>query len=162
MHGMNIGLFGVTSTGKSTMVNALLGRNLAETGCGETTTKIKAYPGTGYTLWDTPGRIDEKSYSSKEEVSYLIGLRRRLILIQWTVNECVSLMRLLDKLGLEYDIVFNKLDQADPEERELVKQTINNEIKSHGLQKVGKVYFVSAREPRMFNDWIKMVDHLTS
>ena len=52
LKGFNIAIFGLTSTGKSTMLNALLGQNLAETGVGETTKEIKAYPGTGYTLWD--------------------------------------------------------------------------------------------------------------
>ncbi len=161
MQGFNVALFGLTSTGKSTMLNTLLGKNLAETGVGETTVKIKAYPATGYTLWDVPGRNDEVSYLSMEYVSFFKGLSRRLVLIQATVKENSSMMKLLDELKLEYDIVFNKFDKVDAEEQSLVKEQIHKEIQSLGLQKVGKVYFVSARNPKMFDDWRVMVDHLT-
>ena len=162
MHGINIALFGQTSTGKSTMLNALLGKDLAETGLGETTTKIKAYPGTGYTLWDVPGRNNEVSYLSMEYISFLKGLTRRLILIQSTVKENSSLMKLMDELNLEYDIVFNKFDKVDEEEQSLVKAQTHKQIKELGLRKVGKVYFVSAKNRKMFDDWRVMVDHLTS
>ena len=159
--GFNVALFGLTSTGKSTMLNALLGQNLAETGVGETTQKIKAYPGTGYTLWDVPGRNDEVSYLSMEYVSFFKGLSRRLILISATVKENSSMMKLLDELQLGYDIVFNKFDKVDAEEQPLVKQQIKKEIEALGLQKVGKVYFVSAKNTKMFDDWRDMVNHFT-
>ena len=161
LQGVNIALFGQTSTGKSTMVNALLCQNLAETGIGETTMKIKAYPGTGYTLWDVPGRNDEASYMTLEYISFFKGLTRRLILIQATVKENSSMMKLLDELNLGYDIVFNKFDKVDAEEQPLVKAQIDKEIKRLGLRKAGKVYFVSAKYPKMFNDWLNMVYHLS-
>ena len=161
LSGFNVALFGLTSTGKSTMLNALLGQNLAETGVGETTQKIKAYPGTGYTLWDVPGRNDELSYLSMEYVSFFKGLSKRLILIQATVKENLSLMKLLDELQLEYDIVFNKFDKVDDEDQQSVKEQIKREIASFGLQKASKVYFVSARNPKMFDDWHEMVNHLS-
>ena len=160
LQGVNVALFGRTSTGKSTMVNALLGKDLAETGVGETTMKIKAYPGTGYTLWDVPGRNDEVSYLSMEYISFFKGLTRRLILIQTTVKENSSMMKLLDELNLGYDIVFNKFDRVDVEEQPLVKVQIEKEIKELGLRKAGKVYFVSAKNTKMFDDWITMVHHL--
>ncbi|CAF1478363.1 unnamed protein product, partial [Rotaria sordida] len=59
MNGNNIGIFGLTSTGKSTLLNSLLGEKKAETGAGETTTQITPYPSTQFTLWDVPGRNDE-------------------------------------------------------------------------------------------------------
>jgi GTP-binding protein EngB required for normal cell division len=106
MVGINIGLFGITSTGKSTMLNSLLGQKVAETGVSETTTKITPYPGTQYTLWDVPDRNDEISYLSLEYIAFFKGLSRRLILIQATVKENTSMLRLLDELDLRYDIVF--------------------------------------------------------
>ncbi|CAF3369983.1 unnamed protein product, partial [Rotaria sp. Silwood2] len=87
MVGINIGLFGITSTGKSTMLNSLLGKKIAETGVGETTTKITPYQGMQYTLWDVPGRNDEINYLSMEYISFFKGLTRRLILIQATIKE---------------------------------------------------------------------------
>ena len=166
LQGVNIALFGLTSTGKSTMLNALLGKKntdpgAAQTGVGETTQKIKAYPGTGFTLWDVPGRNDEVSYLSMEYVSFFKGLTRRLILITATVKENSSMMKLLDELGLKYSIVFNKFDKVEEEEQSLVKEQIQKEINSLGLRHVETVYFVSAKNVKMFDDWRKMVDTFT-
>ncbi|CAF4203316.1 unnamed protein product [Rotaria sp. Silwood2] len=162
MEGINIGLFGLTSTGKSTMLNALLGQKVADTGVGETTTKIKPYNGTKFVLWDVPGRNDEVSYLSMEYISFFKGLSRRLILIQSTVKENSSMMKLLDEIGLHYDIVFNKFDKVEPEEQEAVKNQIQSEIKKIGLKGVDKLYFVSAKNPKMFDDWLAMVNALTN
>ena len=162
LQGNNIGLFGSTSTGKSTMLNAILGQRLAETGVGETTTEIKAYPGNGFTLWDVPGRNDEVSYLSMEYISFFKGLTRRLILITATVKENSSMMKLLDELDLGYDIVFNKFDKVDPEEQPQVEKQIQIEITQVNLRKVDNLFFVSAKNPKMFQDWQRMIDHLTN
>ncbi|CAF3700843.1 unnamed protein product [Rotaria sp. Silwood1] len=160
LDGINIGLFGLTSTGKSTMLNALLGQKVADTGVGETTTKIIPYNGTKFTLWDIPGRNDEVSYFSMEYISFFKGLSRRLILIQATVKENSSMMKLLDEIGLDYDIVFNKFDKVEPEEQEEVKNQIKFEIQNIDLKQVKHVYFVSAKHPKMFDDWTVMMNHL--
>ncbi|CAF2947450.1 unnamed protein product [Rotaria sp. Silwood2] len=160
MEGNNIGLFGSTSTGKSTMLNSLLGKKVAETGVGETTTKITPYQGMQYTLWDVPGRNDEINYLSMEYISFFKGLTRRLILIQATIKENSSMMKLLDEIGLRYDIVFNKFDKVDEEERTAIQQQIFSEIKNLGLKGVDNVFFISANHPQMFADWKLIVDYL--
>ena len=160
MEGNNIGLFGLTSTGKSTMLNALLGQNVAQTGVGETTTKITAYNGTIFTLWDIPGRNDESSYLTMEFISFFKGLSKRLILIQATVRENSSLMKLLDELGLNYVIVLNKFDKVDEEERVEFRKQIQSEVQQIGLKHVNKIYFVSAKNPKMFDDWINMNNYI--
>ncbi|CAF0878152.1 unnamed protein product [Adineta ricciae] len=160
MEGNNIGLFGLTSTGKSTMLNTLIGKTVAETGAGETTTTITPHKGSKFILWDIPGRNDEVSYFSMEYISFFKGLTRRLILIGSTVKENSSLMRLLDELGLKYTIVFNKFDLVKDAEQSKVKSKIESETKELGLKGVEKIYFVSAEIPDMFEDWKTMVNHL--
>ena len=162
LQGYNVGLFGITSTGKSTMLNSLLGEKKAATGAGETTIEVTPYQGRGYMLWDVPGRNDEVSYMSMEYISFFKGLSKKMILIQATVKENSSLMKMLDAIGVDYDIVFNKFDQIDEEEREKVKQQIVAEVKKLGLQRVKKIYFVSAKNPTMFPEWLTMVNDLTS
>jgi small GTP-binding protein len=161
LEGSNVGLFGLTSTGKSTMLNALLGQKVAETGAGETTTKITPYKGRKFTLWDVPGRNDEVSYLSMEYISFFKGLSRRLILIQATVRENSSMIKLLDEVGLRYDIVFNKFDKVEEDEQNEIKKQIRSEVEKLGLRGVNKIYFVSAKNPQMFDDWLLMVDNLT-
>jgi small GTP-binding protein len=161
LEGSNVGLFGLTSTGKSTMLNALLGQKVADTGVGETTTKITPYKGTRFTLWDVPGRNDEVSYLSMKYISFFKGLSRRLILIQATVRENSSMIKLLDEVGLRYDIVFNKFDKVEEDEQNEIKKQIRSEVEKLGLRGVNKIYFVSAKNPQMFDDWLLMVDNLT-
>ncbi|CAF4600898.1 unnamed protein product [Rotaria socialis] len=62
MEGINVALFDLTSTGKATMLDSLIGSKVAATGCGETTMAIKKYTAQYFNLWDIPGRNDEISY----------------------------------------------------------------------------------------------------
>ena len=107
--GKNFAFFGLTSTGKSTIINSLLDQNVAETGYGEVTKQTQLYPGSNFFVWDNPGRNDEVSYMNMRYISMLKGLTRRLIVVQSTLKENSSLMKLLDSIGLDYDIVVNKL-----------------------------------------------------
>ncbi|CAF2808428.1 unnamed protein product [Rotaria sp. Silwood2] len=159
--GNNIGIFGLTSTGKSTMINSLLGKKLAEIGIGETTKEMTPYHGTRYILWDTPGRNDESAYTNQEYISFIKGLTRRLILIQYTIKEILNLIRLLDDLGLGYDIVVNKFDDIDEDEQAKFRRQIQCEISSLKLKRKKNVFFLSARYPRMFPNWLEMVHYLT-
>lgn len=162
MYGKNIGLFGLTSTGKSTLtLNKRLGVDEAKTGYGETTLTIQPYTAPLYTLWNVPGRNDEIVYFSMEYIALFKGLSRRFVLIQATVQENSSMMKLLDAIGLRYDIVFSKFDNIDEENQQKVQAQIKQEIVSLGLKGVDRVFFVRAKKPLMFPHWLKMVDHLT-
>lgn len=161
MRGINYALFGQTSAGKSTIINALLGRQVAETGYTETTLETKAYRGTGYTLHDLRGRNDDVSYLNMEWFAFAKGLTRMLFVITSTPRENSEMMKFLDKLNVPYDIIFNKFDLAKENERPKVMQKVRSTINELGLQKVGKVYFVSAENHDAFDDWWDLIDDLT-
>lgn len=161
MDGRNFGFFGLTSTGKSTIINKLIGKDLAAVGAGETTTQIQPYVGQGYRLFDIPGRNDEMSYFSMEYISFWKGLTARLVIITATVKEMTKVLRLLDAIGLSYDIVVNKFDTVPYEEREKFKAKIQDEVTQNNLKGVNRIWFVSAENPKQFPDWLTMVDYLT-
>ena len=161
MPGTNIGVFGQTSTGKSTMINSLVGSRVADVGVGETTKHKKAYQGRNCTYWDTPGRNDESTYTNEEYISFIKGLTRRLIIIQSTVKENLKLIRLLDSLGLGYDLVVNKFDDIEEHERRKFQRQIRDEITSLGLEQMKNLFFLSAQHPKMFSDWLTMINCLT-
>ncbi|CAF3312485.1 unnamed protein product [Rotaria socialis] len=104
------------------LANSLSGSKVAEIGSGETTMEIKPYHSERFTLWDIPGRNDEMSHLSMHYVGFWKGLTRRLVLITTTVKENTSTMKLLDAINLHYDIVVNKFDQVDEEERAKFQQ----------------------------------------
>lgn len=160
--GRTFGFFGVTSTGKSTMINKLIGFDLAETGVGETTKEIQPYDGQGYRLFDIPGRNDDISYFSMEYIAFWKGLTGRLVLITATIKEMTKVFRLLDAINLRYDILVNKFDLVPFQEREQFKQQINQQIRECNLQGVDHVWYVSALNPQQFPHWLVMVDSLTS
>ncbi|CAF1439341.1 unnamed protein product [Rotaria sp. Silwood1] len=141
-----------------------MGKKVAATGRGETTTEIQAYPREQFTIWDVPGRNDETFHMTMEyiSISFFKGLTIRLITIQCTVKESSSTMKFLDELGLDYDIIVNKFDTVDEDERDIFREQIHREIRELGLKNVNKVFFVSAKHQQMFPDWITMVDYLTN
>ncbi|CAF3812430.1 unnamed protein product [Rotaria magnacalcarata] len=159
--GRSFGFFGLTSTGKSTMINKLLGSDLAKTGAGETTRQITSYDGSGYRLYDIPGRNDDISYFSMEYVAFWKALTNRLVLITTTVKEMAKVFRLLDAINLRYDIVVNKFDLVAVNERDTFKQQVQNQICECGLRGVNHVWYISAQNPRQFPDWMMMVNSLT-
>ena len=101
-------------------------------------------------------------YLSMEYISFFKGLTRRLILIQSTVKENSSMMKLLDEINLQYDIVVNKFDLVDEDERQEFKDQIQREIETLRLRKVNRIFYVSAKHFQMFPDWIEMINHLTN
>ena len=159
--GLSFGFFGLTSTGKSTMINKLIGSDLAATGAGETTTQVTPYDGLGYRLYDIPGRNDDRSYFSMEYVAFWKALTARLILITTTVKEMSKVFHLLDAINLHYDIVVNKFDLVPSNERDAFKQKIQNEIHDCALQGVDHVWYISAQNPQPFPDWMNMINTLT-
>ena len=147
--------------GKSTIINKLLGKDLAAVGIGETTKEIQAYQGIGCRLFDIPGRNDDIQYFSADYISFWKGLTYRLVAITHTIKEMTKVFKLLDAINLNYDIVVNKFDQVESGEADAFKLQLRQEIKVAGLQGVNQIFFVSARNPRQFPDWLTMCDYIT-
>ncbi|CAF3855765.1 unnamed protein product [Rotaria sp. Silwood1] len=157
----SFGFFSLTSTGKSTMINKLIGSDLAKTGAGETTTQVTFYDGSGYRLYDIPGRNDDISYFSMKYVAFWKALTGRLVLITTTVKEMTKVFRLLDTINLRYDIVVNKFDLVSFNKRDTFKQQVQNQIRECGLRGVDHIWYISAQNLRQFSDWMIMVNSLT-
>ncbi len=64
----------MTSSGKSSMINKLLAKDVAATGIGETTKEVTKYRGFNYNLYDIPGQNDDVSYFSMNYVAFWKGL----------------------------------------------------------------------------------------
>ena len=158
---VNIGLFGIISSGKSTMLNSLLGKKVAATGAGGTTKSLANYSGSGFTLWDVPGGNDGIYYMSATYTAFWKSLTKLLILITATIQEMMFVFKLLDALDLKYVIVVNKIDTINDEgELETFKSKINEEIYNQALIGVEKVFFVSGRYPSEQGDWQYLVRHV--
>jgi len=160
MQGKNFGFFGITSTGKSTIINRLIGENVADVGACETTKEIQPYNGQGYRLYDIPGRNDDLSYFSMKYIAFWKALTSRFIVITVTIKEMTTVFRLLDAINLRYDIIVNKFDLVKVEEREKFKHQIKQQIIDCKLRGVNHVWFVSAEDTNQFPDWNNFIDYL--
>ncbi|CAF0989435.1 unnamed protein product [Rotaria sordida] len=156
----NIAVLGSVSVGKSTIVNSLLDKKLADVGAGETTTRTSVYKGNGLQIFDVYGKNDEKTYMTPESICDLKSVEKRLLVITSTVKDITKLARFLDQLNLRYTIVFNKFDLVDDEEQQQLRQKIENEVKVLELKCCEKIYFISGKHPEKFDDWNKLVKHL--
>ncbi len=160
MKGKNFGFFGLTSTGKSTIINKLIGEDVADVGAYETTKDIQPYNGQGYRLYDIPGRNDDLSYFNMKYIAFWKALTSRIVVITVTIKEMTTVFRLLDAINLRYDIIVNKFDLVKEEEREKFKHQIKQQIIDCKLKGVNRIWFISAENPNQFPDWNNMIDYL--
>ena len=160
MTGKNFGFFGLTSTGKSTIINQIIGENLAEVGACETTKDIQPYNGQGYRLYDIPGRNDDLSYFNMKYIAFWNALTPRIVFITVTIKEMTTVFRLLDAINLRYDIVVNKFDLVKDEERDRFENQIKQQIIDLQLKGVNNLWFISAENPSQFPDWNRMIEYL--
>ncbi|CAF1376926.1 unnamed protein product [Rotaria sordida] len=61
-----------------------------------------------------------------------------------------------------WDLPVNKFDEVGEDEQHAFREQVHREIQALGLKNVNKVFFVSAKHPQMFPDWMTMVDYLTN
>lgn len=160
--GRNFGFFGITSVGKSSIINKLLGRDVAAVGAAETTTQIANYPGNNFNLYDIPGRNDETNYFTMEYIAFWKGLTNRLIVIRATLKEMSKVLSLLDAINLPYDIAVNQFDSVPSGERDMFQANIRKEIQTLRLKGVRNVWFVSAKDPEQFPDWKAMKNSIAA
>jgi GTP-binding protein EngB required for normal cell division len=160
LKGKNFGFFGLTSTGKSTIINRIIGENLAEVGACETTKEIQPYNGQGYRLYDIPGRNDDLSYFNMKYIAFWKALTSRIVVITVTIKEMTTVFRLLDAINLRYDILVNKFDLVKCEEREKFQNQIKQQIIDCKLRGVNNLWFISAENPNEFSDWDRFTDYL--
>jgi small GTP-binding protein len=153
IQGLNVGFFGSSGVGKSSIINTLYGSKICKTGRMETTRDIVPYHplNAQLTYWDIPGQTDEINYVTSE----FIGLIKRLdflgIVVWRTPTEMSKTMRLLDHIGVSYYLVINKLDDMDDDERGEFKNQFEAKVKECNVHPT-RLYYVSAKTPAIY-DW---------
>ncbi|CAF3260977.1 unnamed protein product, partial [Rotaria sp. Silwood2] len=158
--GRAFGIFGLTSAGKSSIINKLLGYDPTKIDNHETTKKIQIYEGQSYRLFDIPDINDDISYFTMDYIAFLKGLTKRLVLITTTITEMIKCFRFLDAINLRYDIIINKFDLIPISRRQEFKKIINQQIRELNLQGVDHVWYISVLNPNQCPDWSTMINSL--
>lgn len=130
--GLNIGFVGRTSSGKSSLINSMMGKRVAETGIGETTMKPTKYVHstkgvTRISFFDCPG-YGTKKYPTSNEYIVTMGLRYFSIVVLCIEDALSDLDEImishLKKNKIPFIVVRTKIDES-----------FRNERRDHGKSK---------------------------
>ncbi len=124
---VNIGFLGRTSSGKSSKINTMFGRRVAETGVGETTMRPTKYIYSGgkktqVILWDCPG-FGTKNFPASDPEKYILEMGLRyfsmvVLCISDAVHELDQIIiDHLKKNNIPYIISRTKIDESFKNER---------------------------------------------
>lgn len=125
-------VYGVYNSGKSTVINALVGKELAKTGDTPETKEINVYKYKEYEIFDTPGinapandeKITEDHYKHCELVLFVMGsgdIENNFIY--------TKIKKMLDDNKASIVILNKKQDLTDEEEAVLINKIYDNLVK---------------------------------
>jgi predicted GTPase len=165
LRGITIALLGPSSSGKSTLAKVFVPGDFEEFGRifpEYSTDNIRQYQNNRYSVLDCSGRNDQITYFEMKYIRLWKSVTRRLVLIIHTVKEMKNVLELFDELNLKCVLIVNKFDLLRSNERDRFKQQIYDEIYNYGFTCIDSVCFISAENPRQFqDDWMEMVSYLT-
>lgn len=146
---IRIVLFGLYNAGKSTLVNALVGERVAETGSAPTTKDYKEYPLKGYLIVDLPGLEARKEETEKakealklaDEVSYVVSSTTGL-----DYDSIWNDLKFLADNKIPFRIVINDKQphQDDESEKKFRKELLNK-------------FLQRAKEELPYEDWANRI-----
>jgi GTP-binding protein EngB required for normal cell division/uncharacterized protein (DUF697 family) len=154
---VNIAISGQSGAGKSSLINAIVGRKVAEVGITETTLDIKKYTSNGIHFSDLPGCGTEK-FPVKTYLEHC-NLESFDAVIVVTANRFyendIWLIKEMIRIGRPVYVVRTKMDESiangmhDNNLTEYeVFEKVKNDIKSNiGNIQIKGIYLTSSREP---------------
>jgi len=171
-NGVNIGLFGNTGVGKSSLINTCLGDKICKVGFSQTTLEATPHriPNTIYTYWDLPGQTDKISYLNTTYIGLLKSLSFIGIVVVRTSHEISRIIELIEYLGLPYSLIVNKIDLIETqceddgmdfkEEMDKFKSQFEGEVKKDNFHP-RCIYYISNRNKNKY-DFPKLMNEITN
>lgn len=171
LEGKHYGFFGNTGVGKSSLVNAIYGADVAKVEYNQTTLDATPFriPNSKKTIWDLLGQTDEISYLNATYVGLLKSMSLIGICVTRTCHEISRIIELLEYLNLPYCIIVNKMDiiEKDCEEMgsdfdqefQIFKTKFETEIEKIKFHP-NSIFYISSKSKDQFV-FRKLLDKIT-
>ena len=159
-----IGFIGLTGSGKSTLINTLLGEQLAPVSYCSTTQQTTSFLyQSKIALYDTKGLEDGTEYLNNEKLIWLQSLNERILVINYSLREVISMVNLLNTLSLTFCVIVNKCDRLPIVNLPKFRDGIESEIKELTKKSV-PLFFLSKYEmlDHFKDDWIQFKTFLNA
>jgi small GTP-binding protein len=156
----NVGFIGITSCGKSTLINTLAKREVAKTGMDETTKEITpVWALDSLQFWDFPGFNDRVDYFDIKFIAFVKAFSMMYVLYDNDLKVCLNLIRLLQALKVPFALVRTKCDNdenpwktnlvAVESDLKAIREREAFSLSANGVHPLPKVYHVSCRNARI-------------
>ena len=160
-----VALLGPSSCGKSSLAHTLIPVESEDFSCffpEYSTDNVRYFYANRFSILDCPGRNDETTYLEMKYIRLWKSATHRLVFVLHTIKEMKNLLKLFDQLGLNSLVIVNKFDRLKPDEVNRFKKQISEEFVQCGFRCVKSLCFISAENPRQYqDDWMKMMNYIT-
>ena len=154
---VNIAISGQSGAGKSSLINAIVGRKVADVGITETTLHIKKYTSNGIHFSDLPGcgteKFPIKNYIEQCNLEnfdavIVVTANRFFENDLWLIKEMIRIGRPVYVVRTKMDVSITDGMHDDNLTEYEVFEKVKNDIKSNiGICQIKGIYLTSSREP---------------
>jgi len=113
----SVAVMGPSGVGKSSLINALVGKDVTPVGIVETTMDVtKCYESAKTEFWDVPGQNEERSYANLRTIMAIKEMHLIIMVYNTRVDHVVKTERMVKACKVPYVVVRNKIDMDLNEE----------------------------------------------
>merc|ERR1712203_246399 len=125
----SVAVMGPSGVDKSSLINALVGKDVTPVGIVETTMDVtKCYESAKTEFWDVPGQNEERSYANLRTIMAIKEMHLIIMVYSTRVDSVVKTERMVKACRVPYVVVRNKIDMDLNEE----------EAKNNGFASAGE------------------------